>query len=126
FVVDAGGDLCLSGHNANDEPWSVGIRHPRDGHGLVETLRVSDIAVCTSGDYQRRALPRDSDGAYDVDYHIVDPRIAASPRETASVTVLAPSAMVADALATTAFVLGPRDGIAFLECQGVSGLIIST
>ena len=126
FVVDAGGDLYLSGRNANDEPWSVGIRHPRDEHGLLETLRVSDTAVCTSGDYERRAPARDPDGAGGIDYHIVDPRIAASPRETASVTVLAPSAMVADALATTAFVLGPSDGIALLERQGVAGLIIST
>jgi len=48
FVIDAGGDLYLSGHNAAGAPWSVGIRHPRDDE-LIESLRVSNIAVCTSG-----------------------------------------------------------------------------
>ena len=53
FAIDAGGDLYFGGCNAAGEPWSVGIRHPR-GDGLLDTLRVSDAAVCTSGDYERR------------------------------------------------------------------------
>jgi thiamine biosynthesis lipoprotein len=44
----------------------------------------------------------------------------------ASVTVLAPTAMVADALATAAFVLGPAEGIRLLERQNVNGLIVTT
>ena len=119
FAVDAGGDLYLGGHNAEGQPWSVGIRHPRDEHELVETLRVSDIAVCTSGDYERRS-PRD-----DEDHHILDPRTDETATAVASVTVLAPSAMVADALGTAAFVLGPREGLDLLARQGVEGLIVT-
>ena len=121
FAVDAGGDLYLGGCNAGGEPWSVGIRHPRDEHQLIETLRVSGVAVCTSGDYQRR-----SPGEHgDTGHHILDPRTGESATLAASVTVLAPSAMVADALATAAFVLGPTDGIALLERHEVDGLIVT-
>ena len=48
FAIDAGGDLYLGGCNAAGEPWSVGIRHPRHEHELIDTLRVSNTAVCTS------------------------------------------------------------------------------
>jgi thiamine biosynthesis lipoprotein len=109
FAIDAGGDLFLAGHNRHGEPWSVGIRHPRVDGELIETVRVSNRAVCTSGDYEKA--------------HLVDPRTGASPSRAASATVLAPNAMLADALATAAFVLGPAEGIALLERHGVDGVI---
>jgi thiamine biosynthesis lipoprotein len=118
FAVDAGGDLYLGGHNAEGEPWSVGIRHPRE-EALIETLRVSNSAVCTSGDYERRSAA--DEGVH----HIMDARTGNSATGLASVTVVAHSAMVADALATAAFVLGPSEGRLFLERQGVRGLLIT-
>jgi thiamine biosynthesis lipoprotein len=119
FAIDAGGDLYLAGHNAEGAPWSVGIRHPRDETAVIATLHASNAAVCTSGDYERRSESLAGE------HHIVDPRTGASPRVAASATVQAPSAMVADALATAAFVLGPDDGIALLERQGVDGFIVT-
>jgi thiamine biosynthesis lipoprotein len=77
--------------------------------------------VCTSGDYERRISSDDGDDGH----HIIDPRTRASATESASVTVVAPSAMVADALATAAFVLGPADGLEILERHGVDGLMIT-
>jgi thiamine biosynthesis lipoprotein len=120
YAIDAGGDLYLAGRNASGAPWSVGIRHPRDEHQVIESLRVSNRAVCTSGDYERRSA-REDDG-----HHIMDPRTGVSANGVASVTVVAPTAMLADALGTAAFVLGPAEGIRFLERQGVDGLIVST
>jgi FAD:protein FMN transferase len=119
FAIDAGGDLYLSGHNADDKPWSVGIRHPRHDGELFETLRASNVAVCTSGDYERR-VPGEA-----AEHHIVDPRTKASAINAASVTVVAPSAMVADALATAAFVLGPIEALDWLERHGVDGVIVT-
>jgi len=118
FAVDAGGDLYFGGHNADDEPWSVGIRHPRE-QSLIETLHVSNSAVCTSGDYER--MSPTVKGAH----HIMDVRTGQSASALASVTVVAPTAMVADALATAAFALGPADGLDFLARQGVSGLLFT-
>jgi thiamine biosynthesis lipoprotein len=118
FAVNAGGDLFLGGHNVDGAPWSVGIRHPRNAAAIIATVRVSDTAVCTSGDYERRV---DEGKAH----HLLDPRSGLPADAVASATVIAPSAMVADALATAAFVLGPVDGIAFLERQQVEGLLIT-
>ena len=111
FAIDAGGDLYLGGHNADGAPWTVGIRHPR-AVSLLDTVHVSDAAVCTSGDYERQD-------------HILDPRTDAPAAAVASVTVIAPSAMVADAMATAAFVLGPTAGIALLERHEVAGLLVT-
>jgi len=119
FVVDAGGDLFLGGLNADDEPWRVGIRHPRREGETVAMLRVSDRAVCTSGDYERRST---TDGHS----HLMDGRTSRPALAVASATVLAPTAMVADAFATAAFALGPADGIRFLSEHGVEGLIVDS
>ena len=116
FAINAGGDLYLGGSNPEGAPWRVGIRHPRPVHEhsseLIESLRVSNQAVCTSGDYERRD-------------HIVDPRTPKSSTAVASATVVASGAMLADALATAAFVLGPQEGIEFLTRLGVDGLIVT-
>lgn len=117
YAIDAGGDLYVAGHSPNGAPWSVGIRHPRRDDELIDSLRVSNVAVCTSGDYERKSS---SSG-----HHILDPRTGVSADAVASVTVVAPTAMAADALATAAFVLGPVDGIRLLERQGVDGLMLS-
>ncbi len=122
FAVDAGGDLYLGGHNAEGQPWSVGIRHPRADGQLIESVCVSDRAVCTSGDYERR-------GSGGAGHHILDPHSGEPTGNVASVTVLAPTAMLADALATSAFVMAARDGdeaLRWLEAQGVEGLLWSS
>jgi thiamine biosynthesis lipoprotein len=116
FAIDAGGDLYLGGANPRGAPWSVGIRRPRPDHEgdneLIDRLRISNQAVCTSGDYERRT-------------HILDPRTKTPSDRVASATVVASGAMLADALATAAFVLGPEDGIQLLIRLGVEGLIVT-
>jgi thiamine biosynthesis lipoprotein len=118
FAIDAGGDLYVGGNNPDGERWSIGIRHPRRENELIDSLRVSDCAVCTSGDYERRSATDDG-------HHILDPRKGSSADGVASVTVIAPNAMLADALATAAFVLGPAEGIRLFGRLGVDGLIIT-
>jgi len=117
FAIDAGGDLYLGGHNPGGTPWSIGIRHPRLDGQLIDTLRASDRAICTSGDYERLGPSAAT--------HILDPRRGAASTSSASVTVVAPTALAADALATAAFVLGPVEGIDLLVRHGVEGLIVT-
>jgi FAD:protein FMN transferase len=119
FAINAGGDLYLGGCNPSGEPWSIGIRHPRKDGELIDSIRISNRAVCTSGDYEKRS------SANEQGHHIIDPRRGYSANAVASVTVIAPTAMLADALATAAFVLGPGDGIRLFHRLGVDGLIIS-
>ena len=116
FAIDAGGDLYLGGCNPQGVPWAIGIRHC-NGRALIDLFSISDKAVCTSGDYERLA----PNGAV----HILDPRSGASATGSASVTVVAPTALAADALATAAFVLGPAEGIDLLRRHGAEGLIVS-
>jgi thiamine biosynthesis lipoprotein len=113
FLIDAGGDIYAGGCSENAEPWTIGIRHPRRAGELIASLSVSGEAVCTSGDYERGQ-------------HIPDPRTGEPVHGVASATVIAPTAMLADALATAAFVLGPEQGIAMLERLSLKGLIIAS
>jgi thiamine biosynthesis lipoprotein len=119
FAIDAGGDIYVAGTNSSGDPWRVGIRHPRNPDELIDALSVSDTSVCTSGDYIRRG----AHGA--ADHHILNARTGDTALSAASATVIAPAAIVADALATAAFILGPTAGIALLERHGVEGVIFT-
>lgn len=112
FSIDAGGDLYLGGRNDEGADWSVGIRHPRKDHTVIEVVRVSDQAICTSGDYERGQ-------------HLLTPSAKAPASEVASATVIAPTAMLADALSTAAFVMGPADGIALCTSAGVRAILFT-
>ena len=103
-IVTVGGDLFALGNSPDGEPWTVGIRSPHDPRGLAATLRVSDRAVATSGDYERFFF------WHGMKYHhLIDPATAA-PRRTRfhSATVLANCCIDADATSTAVFGL-PRD-----------------
>jgi thiamine biosynthesis lipoprotein len=119
FCIDAGGDIFAAGRNPAGQPWRVGIRDPQQAEGLASSLAISGQAVCTSGDYERRT-PDDQQP------HLIDPRTDRSPSSLSSVTVIAPTAMAADGLATAAFILGPRKGRRLLEREGVEGLFITS
>ena len=119
-LVEAGGDLVGYGRNGDNDPWRVGIRHPRATAQTpyLSTLRISQQALATSGDYMNFFTQDFSQ------HHIVDPRRSMSPPELSSVTVLAPTAMDADALSTTVMVLGQKAGLALLErLPRVAGLL---
>ena len=106
--VNAGGDIRLLG-DRGDRPWRIGIQHPRKSDAILATLDLADTAVVTSGDYER-FFERDG-----VRYHhLFDPATGQPARRCQSVTVVAPEAMLADALATAVFVLGPGPGLKLL------------
>jgi thiamine biosynthesis lipoprotein len=116
-VVDGGGDLRLEGADI-DGPWTINIAHPRQPEHVFETVRVTRGAVVTSGDYLRY-FERDG-----VRYHhIIDPATGRPANRSVAVTVIARTAMDADALATGLFVLGPERGLATLATlHGVEAL----
>jgi thiamine biosynthesis lipoprotein len=118
-LLNAGGDVVALG-GKGDRPWTIGIRDPRDPKGLMGTLKVRGMAVMTSGDYERFFLHQGR--RY---HHILDPRTGYPARGCISVTVVGPDATRADALATAAFVLGPRRGLALLEMvAGIEGIVV--
>jgi len=116
--VNAGGDIRLLGDKGR--PWRIGIRHPRDPDGLTATLILGETAVVTSGDYERFF---EADGVRY--HHLFDPRTGTPASLSRSATVVAKTAVQADALSTAAFVLGPEAGLKLLEdTPEVEGLIV--
>ncbi|MCE9636846.1 MAG: FAD:protein FMN transferase [Planctomycetes bacterium] len=103
-LVNVGGDLVALGHNADGEPWHVGVRSPTDPNGICAEIDASDIAIATSGDYERCFVWHGR--RY---HHILDPQTA-EPRVTPvhSITVIASTCMSADAAATACYGM-PRD-----------------
>ncbi|MDQ6613068.1 MAG: FAD:protein FMN transferase [Gemmatimonadota bacterium] len=118
FLIDAGGDVYAGGETPNGGPWAIGIRHPRETDRLLRTVHVSGVAVCTSGDYERRSPTTGQ-------HHIVHAATRSGANMVSSATVLAQSAMVADALATAAFSLGPDAGLDLLQRHEIEGLIVT-
>ena len=101
-VVSAGGDSRILGDHLG-RPWLVAIRHPDDPHKVVTRIPLSDIAMSTSGDYERYF---DEKGVRY--HHIIDPRTGHSASKVRSATILAPTATQTDGMSKAAFVLGPE------------------
>ena len=93
FCINAGGDVVARGRPAPDRRWQVGIRHPETTDELAAVVAVEDLAVATSGQYERGG-------------HILDPHTGAPPEGLLSVTIVGPDLATADAYATAAFAMG--------------------
>jgi len=111
-LVNIGGDISAFGERAGGGPWTIGVQHPRAPGELFAVLELQDGAVATSGDYERYFVV---DGVRY--HHILDPKTGRPARGLVSVTVTAPSCVLADAYATAVFVLGPERGMALLEAD---------
>jgi thiamine biosynthesis lipoprotein len=120
FVIDGGGDVLVHGRRGSRD-WTVGLRHPRGTPD--ETFAIvpaRDRAVATTGDYERFLVVGGVRYA-----HIIDPHTGFPATACVSVTVIHPSAMVADALSTAAFVLGPAAGLELIRgYAGAEAVII--
>jgi len=114
WFVEIGGEVLVSGINPQDVPWRIGIQYPTTNpmdERLQGIVHLSGGAVATSGDYRNYIV---EDGV--VYSHILDPRTGRAVRSgTAGVTVTAPSCMEADGIATALFVMGPEEGMAWIE-----------
>ena len=111
-LVDAGGDMTSGGSGVVNDPWTIGIQDSRASEELVGRLQLDGAGVATSGDYLRNFTP-------DRRHHdIIDPRTGRSPEQLSSSTVLARTAVEADALSTALLVLSPEAGLALIDAYG--------
>jgi thiamine biosynthesis lipoprotein len=101
FILNAGGDIYVSGTKDKETLWKVGIKHPRKTNDLVAEFDLKDYAVATSGDYERFKIINGI--RY---HHILNPATGYPGRLSESSTILAPTAEEADATATYVFLLG--------------------
>ena len=105
-VVNAAGDLTAFGTQPNGKPWTVGIADPDAAHHPFSYLDISNMAVATSGNYEKYVT---IDGKkYS---HTIDPKTGLPVSGIKSVTIICSNAELADALATPVMVMGIKAGL---------------
>ena len=115
-LIDAGGDIIGFG----EREWKVAVKNPREEE-LIRTFSIHNQGIATSGDYEKFFMKNGI--RY---HHILNPKTGYPAWGCASVTVIAPDALTADAYSTTIFVLGSQDGLALAEkMNGVEIFIIA-
>jgi len=119
-IVAVAGDVRVFGQRPDGTAWRLGLRDPDGGAQPLLRLTVASGAISTSGDYER---------FFEIDgvryHHILDPRSLYPARGVRSVTVTAPSGLLADGLATALFVMGSKEGLALVErTNGVEALFV--
>jgi thiamine biosynthesis lipoprotein len=120
FLINAGGDLFAGGTNESGNPWRIGIQHPEQKEHIIETIEISNEAICTSGSYERR-----SSKIADI-HHLIHPKTKQSPNDWISCSVIAPFAMMADAISTASFLLGLDEGKSLIEQADLKGILITS
>ncbi|MEO1368059.1 MAG: FAD:protein FMN transferase, partial [Acidobacteriota bacterium] len=120
-LVEIGGEVRTSGRNVEGAPWRLGIESPFAVPGQVQrVLSLENEALATSGDYRSY---REIDGRRVS--HLIDPRTGLPvEHKVASVSVVAPTCMRADALATALMVMGEDEGFELAEREGVAALFL--
>lgn len=123
FLVEVGGELRGEGLKADGAPWWVALETPAGGDGSISpiVLALHGLSVATAGDYRR---------FFDVDgvryAHTIDPRTGwPAAGDLASVTVVHPSCMQADAISTLLSVLGPEGGMAYARRHRVPARFVT-
>jgi len=120
-LVNAGGDIRTIGESENGQ-WKIGVLHPRENGRIIDTLLMKDISVATSGDYRKYFI---SGGKRY--HHILNPSTGLPTEGVQSVTIIAPFAVDADALATAVFVMGKKNGMKLVEkLKDIEGIIIDS
>jgi len=105
FFIDAGGDIYGGGRNCLRKSWRVGIRNPLDTTQLADIIQISNLAVTTSGNYEKFLEIQGQRWS-----HIINPLTGYPQKDVISATVIAPTATEADAYATALTVLGDPAG----------------
>ncbi|MBN1543103.1 FAD:protein FMN transferase [candidate division KSB1 bacterium] len=120
FFVEIGGEVRTCGAGPHNGKWHIGIASPRQEGGIQRILRLTDASVATSGDYMNYF---ENDG---VRYsHTIDPRTGRPiAHRLGSVTVVHPSCLYADAMATAIDVLGPIEGYQLAVRENLAALLI--
>lgn len=117
-LIDAGGDVWASGVDPDGGAWRVGIENPHDPARLLGMLKISGLAVCTSGRYRRQSPQEASD------HHLINPLTGRSVSGLMSVTVVGPEAVLADVAATAAMLVGPQRALSVIQGLGLDGMMV--
>ncbi len=109
-MVNAGDDLTVWGNNERDKTWRIAIADPEKKEKLIAWVPLAEGGIATSGSYERYALIDGEKYA-----HIIHPRTGMPVKGLQSVTVISPDVELCDAIATSVFLLGKEEGLAFVN-----------
>ncbi len=120
-LMNAGGDIAVSGPRLDGEAWLIGISNPFDPAQDLALLQLCRGGIATSGKDRRRWRRGDI-----LNHHIIDPRTGASAiTDILTATVVAPTAVEAEAAAKAVFLQGSGAGLEWLEANsGLAGLLV--
>ena len=116
FLIEIGGEIVVRGKNKHNEDWTIGIDKPYDGNyksgnDVISTIKLTDKAIATSGNYRQFYVENDKKYA-----HTIDPKTGYPAQHSLlSATVIAADCMSADAVATSLMVMGVEKAKEFLS-----------
>ncbi len=118
--INASGDLATWGFQANGKDWTIGITDPSDKNSIVGLLNISNLAIATSGDYEKFVIIDGKKYA-----HTIDPKTGLPVHGLKSVSIVCASAELADAMATPVMVMGAANGLSLInQIKGIECLIV--
>jgi len=119
-IVNAAGDLTTWGTQPNGKPWTIGIADPEAAQHAFSSFNITDIAVATSGNYEKFVV---IDGKkYS---HTIDPKTGFPVSGIKSVTIINQNAEIADAMATPVMIMGIKVGLDMVnQIKGLACIII--
>ena len=119
-VVNASGDLTAWGNQPSGKPWSIGIAHPDAKEQIFSTMSITDMAVATSGNYEKYVMIGDNKYS-----HTIDPRTGMPIRGIKSVTIISPSGELSDAMATPVMIMGIGPALNMInQIPGIEAIIV--
>jgi thiamine biosynthesis lipoprotein len=120
-LVNASGDLITWGKDEDGKDWKIGISNPKEKDKIFSWLSIGETAVVTSGNYEKFVTFNGKRYS-----HIIDPRTGYPVSGLSSVTIICPNAELADALATSVFVLGKEKGLELInKLNGIECILVT-
>ena len=119
-IVNAAGDLVAWGRQPNGQPWTIGIASPDSAHHPFSYLNITDMAVATSGNYEKYVMINGKKYS-----HTIDPKTGLPVTGIKSVTIISLNAEIADAMATPVMIMGIKIGLDMInQMKGIACIII--
>ncbi len=119
-IVNASGDMAAWGYQPDGAPWTIGIADPNLKHHIISYLNITNMAIATSGSYEKYAMIGGKKYS-----HTIDPKTGYPVSGIKSTTVICPNAEIADAMATPITVMGIATGLDLInQMKNIACVII--
>jgi thiamine biosynthesis lipoprotein len=119
-IVNAAGDMTTWGVQPNGKPWTIGIADPNSKDKIFSYMDVTDMAVATSGNYEKYILVNGQKYS-----HTINPKTGLPIRGIKSVTIISQNAEIADAMATPLMIMGIVSGLDMInQMKGIEAIIV--